>query len=1003
MTLPTTRVTLHIFPAGCTEDFSGWPSEISNIYRTLGLPLPSWCATGPHFPPTTEKPRLADVFNLVVSTVTDIQSLVALYGPSRSPAPFVLPLLSILARICAQEAMIITEAPFVRPRTKTPDSDDFEGIATMLACHVFDGDVPEDPRPLGSVPTSSDAESDPPPRLSFNGPLGAHILPGRGVHTCAALPFLCVADQDNIADLMGSVTCQRQVWGIPFPVVGFVLSGTVMTLVLSWFDPDTSTVHIVPSVSNGGVFDLTDTDSVLSLAQFILNLSPHFACVLKCAKERLKLGFGNNTLDWRSDNILPSHESGNLRDRVVQWLRHVEMPASPLSPPTIPPSTEMPPEDLDKNQTSDQPENPPARSETQSTSKHLSSSAYAARSTFGLDEDDGQLSTWMFDRFVQPIARISFDNATTEQQKEINAKIKSYNDMCGLQRLDDLETFPDVDRTVSSVRDVLLSRLSELLPRSQLHEEHLSDDEEDLSDDEEDLPDVEEDLPILPAPHRAILLAHLSALLSAAIGAYIVDHKRREDVPVYEAESRYHWDSLLYHFYCLATDNISPYVMLEHVIHYPRNDLADKFDSAALNRAAQMKLIQAQASRMEASGNLCTAATQSAARMFVAPDVLETAIAATNQATRMYTTMVGFTKKPGQFRETVNTRSNLEPTQGKCDAMLFMAIPIPTGSNLSKGLEMIRHLDSSPPGSSTGSGVPSGQGSPADDGVANLASIGAATPVAISRDAGTSSQTGKRSDKVANVAAPGEAQGAAAGGSKAQTERGKGGGSTQGATTARRDEGRLRNLFAAPEIALPVPEHPLNHFNLAKFKGHLLLPHSPAEYKKHADSETKALNQGRLYLISVVSFYAAMGIEDYPFYDTVTAGKRGAILMAWKSKSETKPDPASESRPQIYLMERNVCTLDISNPLEAYQYATFLIRLREDQEVLKKRVEEILAADAEGAVARIQRWRKSAQETLYPVKKKETKKAQKAAAKAEKAPVSPRLPTVPEVQENTTL
>ncbi|KAJ7757725.1 hypothetical protein DFH07DRAFT_1025155 [Mycena maculata] len=140
MTTPTTKVTLHILSPGRTKDFSGWPSAILNIYCTLGLPLPSWCATGPHFLPPTEQPRLADVFNLVVSAVTDIQSLVALYGPSRSAAPFVLPLLRILARICAQEATIITEAPFVRPRTKTPDSDDFDGVATMLACHVHEGD-----------------------------------------------------------------------------------------------------------------------------------------------------------------------------------------------------------------------------------------------------------------------------------------------------------------------------------------------------------------------------------------------------------------------------------------------------------------------------------------------------------------------------------------------------------------------------------------------------------------------------------------------------------------------------------------------------------------------------------------------------------------------------------------------------------------------------------------------------------------------------------------------
>ncbi|KAJ7898958.1 hypothetical protein B0H14DRAFT_3424292 [Mycena olivaceomarginata] len=180
----------------------------------------------------------------------------------------------------------------------------------------------------------------------------------------------------------------------------------------------------------------------------------------------------------------------------------------------------------------------------------------------------------------------------------------------------------------------------------------------------------------------------------------------------------------------------------------------------------------------------------------------------------------------------------------------------------------------------------------------------------------------------------------------------------------------------------------------------------------------------QFYLISVVSFYAALGIEDYPFYNLVTAGKRGAILMAWKSKSKAKPKPDSEKRPQseseelpeIYIMERNVCILDISKPLEAFQFATFLIRLREDQEALKKRVQENLDADAAGVVAKIARWRKLAQPRLLPAKQKETSaQAQKAAAQGgestaqgdkstaqgEKAPATPRLTSLPEVQDTT--
>ncbi|KAJ7093550.1 hypothetical protein C8R44DRAFT_585338, partial [Mycena epipterygia] len=80
----------------------------------------------------------------------------------------------------------------------------------------------------------------------------------------------------------------------------------------------------------------------------------------------------------------------------------------------------------------------------------------------------------------------------------------------------------------------------------------------------------------------------------------------------------------------------------------------------------------------------------------------------------------------------------------------------------------------------------------------------------------------------------------------------------------------------------------------------------------------------------VLSMYYTDGIEDYPFYCLVTLGKLGSILMAWKSsKKEAGP---------TYLIERNVRKFDISSPIQAFHFATFLLRLRDDQEQLKRRV-----------------------------------------------------------------
>ncbi|KAJ7435667.1 hypothetical protein B0H11DRAFT_1755805 [Mycena galericulata] len=78
-----------------------------------------------------------------------------------------------------------------------------------------------------------------------------------------------------------------------------------------------------------------------------------------------------------------------------------------------------------------------------------------------------------------------------------------------------------------------------------------------------------------------------------------------------------------------------------------------------------------------------------------------------------------------------------------------------------------------------------------------------------------------------------------------------------------------------------------------------------------------------MYLVSLVAFYSALGIEDYPFFSLVTLGKLGAILMAWKS---------SRRKAITYLIERNVRKFDISSPIQVFHFATFLLRLRDDQE-----------------------------------------------------------------------
>ncbi|KAJ7728319.1 hypothetical protein B0H14DRAFT_3001247 [Mycena olivaceomarginata] len=358
-------VTVEVHCVDCLQQCSAWPA-ISTVYATSDVSLPSWCATGPYefvsdrilhlLPelPTTDfndahQERLADVFNLTLCTVADVRSLIQHYGPTRSVLPFVFGLWRVLACMCTKECAILTETPFVLPRPKTTGRG-LDGVATMLACHIVEGprnerqhsrgDLVEDRSecspPIASPTPTEDSRSDRSTSsdLSIDVPLDAHVLPGRGRHFCVVLPFLCFGDQDNIRNLMASVACQRYVWGIPEPVVGFALSetGVAAKLVLSWVDPTTNVVHIVCPVHTPdskqskplGMFDFRDAASALSFSQLILALSPQFTAI----SERAKALCESKEFDWRVDNTKGIQEFTSWEGRVAQWVDEVEMSLS---------------------------------------------------------------------------------------------------------------------------------------------------------------------------------------------------------------------------------------------------------------------------------------------------------------------------------------------------------------------------------------------------------------------------------------------------------------------------------------------------------------------------------------------------------------------------------------------------------------------------------------------------------------------------------------------------
>jgi hypothetical protein len=69
----------------------------------------------------------------------------------------------------------------------------------------------------------------------------------------------------------------------------------------------------------------------------------------------------------------------------------------------------------------------------------------------------------------------------------------------------------------------------------------------------------------------------------------------------------------------------------------------------------------------------------------------------------------------------------------------------------------------------------------------------------------------------------------------------------------------------------------------------LMLPTMVIEYKKTDTTPMTALNQGRTYCVSAVTFLAALGIRAYPVFGLVTSGKEGSVIVAWHGKEEKEP------------------------------------------------------------------------------------------------------------------
>ncbi|KAJ7085447.1 hypothetical protein B0H15DRAFT_376251 [Mycena belliarum] len=478
-----------------------------------------------------------------------------------------------------------------------------------------------------------------------------------------------------------------------------------------------------------------------------------------------------------------------------------------------------------------------------------------------------------------------------EEGVEIDDKKGSYMTMTAFQWFPALveDPFPDVSGVLLPYKNALCNEVSAIiqsLPTKSTLESH----------------------------HQTTIQRQIFVLLCASAGANIL--QARIGITAYEAESRHDWDALLYCFYIADEEIVSRNILLERTIHLPQNQLAEVEDS---NRLAEIVKDVTQS-----SPRFCLNAQINAAK--TSEFGSELSIQAAQATLQAHTTAFSYKSlcdHQQKLQQLIQRRSRREPKDGKCDAMCFFAVSAPSSIEAADvaALDLFKYTKEEP-----------------------------ATKQKDTKTGESDSSSGRGA---------GDAKGKTATNEVKPTKKGESSGTGASKAVPTLNDAtrkyRLQNPFnlsqdlslaavdAVPEFKVPEPD-------AAWLEDKLLFPHLVVEYKKQHHTAGKALNQGRMYLISVISFYAALNIVDRAFYALVTNGAKGALLMGWKSKRGEK----------TYLFERSVVQFDISTPVGAYHFAIFLLRLREEQRELEVLIEAELK---KGKFDRDQfmKWRKESQ------------------------------------------
>ncbi|OJA16885.1 hypothetical protein AZE42_08501 [Rhizopogon vesiculosus] len=667
-----------------------------------------------------------------------------------------------------------------------------------------------------------------------------------------------------------------------------------------------------------GVFDFTDSYSAISMAQFVLRLRSHFQDI----KDITSIEAVNSLtpFHWRSD--LPDFETqmrGQLEDRVAAWTHQVHVHTgssetssssgprtpSPLSDPIIFLSTEqMSPQDLEtihedavggaktsapstlaagkaKSGSLSQPLPSKGGSQRSSqsqkkSSSRLSNSVFAAKSDAGLVEEVN-VSNWLFERNAFTVGRIAISpDSELAKESGVNEMIEVYDAVTAF-------TWSDAIRPILSRSDIDSSVLG---VRNELFDKY-----------DENVPSTTMEFTItMPQDDVEFISTRLSALLHAVQGACDCEgiaalHGANE------AERRHEWDALLLQFFRPVPGQRD--VLLERQLNFARNLVVR--DASFPQRAMSLTLgyhefCNTQLQSSFKTEKFCYA--QQFSKYLPSDDMAlrNQAIAAVEQALQ-FTRDIMLRASEEKFLKDIVDHSRMEPVTGTSDAVLV----VPCSRAVTAMLECI-------------------DGSK-DTQVEFLKTFILVHGKPDKQDVTLTPPTNER------LQVPSASFLASASGHQKKQE----GKAPLQATSSHMPERQQKKeqKVLLQNMYLVHPDHGQENALLDASGQDLLLPVLLAEYKKKDQSTiAKAMNQMRTYLVSALRFLAALDITEQPVFGLVVNGRLGAVAVAWQKNEK------------IYIMERNVRHYDISDPLQAFQFVSVLLRLARHGLALRARLEQ---------------------------------------------------------------